>query len=146
MVHFSAYQPQYEPKAQYCTDIPGGGDTFLVVDLVDRELRHIPVGVRIVRGLTETEEDQTVAYWRPVSHPDGVVRGEARLDKGLYRLIIMPEGLSPLHYQLRVEMLDYSQLARSATGPVIGLLLLALLVYELQKSKRVRSWWSSLRS
>ena len=146
MVHFSAYQPQYEPTAQYCTDIPGEGDTFLVVDLVDRELRSMPVGVRVVRGLTETEEEQTVAYWRPISHPDGVVKGEARLDKGLYRLIITPEGLSPLHYQLRVQMRSYSQLARSATGPVIGLLLLALLVYELQKSKRVRRWWSSIRS
>ena len=22
IVHFSAYQPQFEPKAQYCTEIP----------------------------------------------------------------------------------------------------------------------------
>ena len=35
LVHFNAYQPQNEAKAQYCTEIPGEGDTFLVVDLVD---------------------------------------------------------------------------------------------------------------
>ncbi|MEO8340668.1 MAG: hypothetical protein ABI604_13280, partial [Nitrospirota bacterium] len=34
LVHFSAYQPQYQLKDQYCTDIPKEGDTFLVVDLV----------------------------------------------------------------------------------------------------------------
>ncbi len=147
MVHFSAYQPQYAPKSQYCTEIPKEGDTFLVVDLVDPGLRNMPVGVRVVRELNETEEkDQTVAYWRPVSHPDGVVRGEARLDKGLYKLSITAEGLSPSYYLLRVQMIDYSKLARSAVGPLTGLLLLALLAYELSKSKRLRSWWSSLRS
>jgi hypothetical protein len=146
MVHFSAYQPQLKPKAQYCTEIPDEGDTFLVVDLVDPGLRNVPVGVRIVRGLNETEGDHTVAYWRPVSHPDGVVRGEARLEKGLYRLIITAEGLSPSSYLLRVQMIDYSRLARSAVGPLTGLVLLAVVAYELSKSKRVRNWWASRRT
>ncbi|NJL17974.1 MAG: hypothetical protein HC938_13120, partial [Nitrospira sp.] len=93
MVHFSAYQPQIEPKAQYCTEIPDVGDTFLVVDLVDPTLRTLPVGVKIIRGVNEDAQDetQTVAYWEPMSHPDGVVRGEAKLDKGLYKLIITAE-------------------------------------------------------
>ena len=146
MVHFNAYQPQYEPKVQYCTEIPEEGDTFLVVDLVDPGLRNMPVGVRVVRGLNDTAEDQTVAYWPPVSHPDGVVRGEARLDKGLYKLIITAEGLSPSYYLLRVQQIDYSKLGRSAVGPLTGLLVLAIVAYELSKSRRVRSWWSSLRS
>ena len=146
MVHFNAYQPQYEPKAHYCTEIPGEGDTFLVVDLVDPGLRTMPVGVRIVRGLNETAEEQTVAYWPPVSHPDGVVKGEAKLEKGLYKLIITAEGLSPSYYQLRVQMIDYAKLARRMTGPLMVLLVLAVVVYELKKSKRVRSWWSSVRS
>jgi hypothetical protein len=66
MVHFSAYQPQFEPKAQYCTEIPEVGDTFLVVDLVDPGLRTMPVGVRIIRGQEGDgkEDDQTVAYIR----------------------------------------------------------------------------------
>ena len=49
MVHLSAYQPQHEPSGQYCTDIPGEGDTHLVVDLVDQALRDMPVGIRVVR-------------------------------------------------------------------------------------------------
>jgi hypothetical protein len=146
MVHFSAYQPQFKPKAQYCTEIPDEGDTFLVVDLVDPGLRNMPVGIRIVRGLSETQGDQTVAYWRPVSHPDGVVRGEARLDKGLYKLIITAEGLSPSYYLLRVQQTDYSRRVRSAVGPLTGLLLLAVVAYELSKSKRVRNWWASRRT
>lgn len=48
VVHFNAYQPQYQLKDQYCTDIPKEGETFLVVDLVDPALRNEPVGMRVV--------------------------------------------------------------------------------------------------
>ncbi len=149
LVHFSAYQPQYEPKAQYCTEIPGVGDTFLVVDLVDQSLRNLPLGVRIVKGQAEggqEEEAQTVAYWKPVSHPDGVVRGEAKLEKGFYRLIITAEGLSPSYYLLRVQQVDYSNIGRKAVGPLMVLLVLALVGYELSKSGRMRRWWASRRT
>jgi len=138
LVHFNAYQPQNEAKAHYCTDIPGEGDTFLVVDLLDPGLRNLPVGIRIVRGRSQTAEDQTVAYWPPAIHLDGVVRGQATLAKGLYTLIISPEGFSPSSYLLRVEQIDYGQLARKAIGPLTVLFLLALIGYELSKSNRFR--------
>lgn len=140
LVHFNAYQPQNEAKAQYCTEIPGEGDTFLVVDLVDPSLRNMPVGVRVVRGLSETAEAETVAYWPPATHPDGVVRGEAKLIKGLYKLIITPEGFSPSSYLLRVQQVDYLTIIRKAIGPLTVLLFLALIGYELSKSKRWRNW------
>lgn len=146
LIHFSAYQPQFEPKAQYCTEIPDEGETFLVVDLVDQGLRNTPVGVRIVRGVDEKAEDQTVANWQPTSHPDGVVRGEAKLDKGLYKVIVTAEGSSPSYYLLRVQQVDYSKLAGKAVGPLTGLLLLALVAYEISKSGRFRNWWASRRT
>ena len=40
MVHLSAYQPQFDTSAQYCTEIPKVGDTYLVVDLIDPANRH----------------------------------------------------------------------------------------------------------
>ena len=141
LVHFNAYQPQHAANAQYCTEIPAAGDTFLVVDLVDPSLRTLPVGVRVVRGLSATADNQTVAYWPPTTHPDGVVRGEATLAQGLYTLIITPEGLSSSSYRLRVQQLDTATLARQAIGPVTLLLLLALLGYEFSKSTRWRNWW-----
>jgi len=151
VVHFSSYQPQYELKAQYCTEIPKTGETFLVVDLVDPALRNVPVGMRIVKGVDGTidgTEAQTVADWRPSHHPDGVVRGEAKLDEGLYRVIISAEGKNPLRYQylLRVQMIDYQKLVLSVVEPLVGLLLLAWLMYKIVKSKWLRSWWSVLRS
>ena len=146
-VHFNAYQPQYELKAQYCTDIPKTGETFLVVDLVDPALRNVPVGLRIVKGIDGTEA-QTVANWRPSHHPAGVVSGETTLDEGLYRVIITAEGRNPLRYQylLRVQMIDYQKLVRTVAVPLIGVLLLALFLYQLVRSKWLRSWWAALRS
>ena len=140
LVHFNAYQPQKEARAQYCTEIPAEGETFLVVDLVDPGLRNTAVGVRVVRGLNETAEDQTVAYWPPAIHADGVVRGETTLSKGLYTLIIAPEGSSSSSYILRVQQVDFSQMLRKSIGPLVILLLLALIGYEFSKSNRFRSW------
>jgi hypothetical protein len=146
LVHFNAYQPQNEANAQYCTEIPGEGDTFLVLDLVDPILRTMPVSVRVVKGLNETEDSQTVAYWPPTIHPDGVVRGEAKLYKGEYKLVITPEGFSPSSYLLRVQQIDYTNIARKSTGPLAILLVLALIGYELSKSRRLRGWAAPNRS
>jgi hypothetical protein len=147
-VHFNAYQPQYELKAQYCTDIPKTGETFLVVDLVDPALRAVPVGMRIVKGSGSNEAAaQTVADWRPSHHPTGVISGETNLDEGLYRVIITAEGQNPLRYQylLRVQMTDYQKLVNSVVVPLLGVLLMAWLGYKFLRSKWLRNWWAVLR-
>jgi hypothetical protein len=146
LVHFNAYQPQHAATAQYCTELPGEGETFLVVDLVDPALRTLPVGVRVVRGMSESSEDQTVAYWPPTTHPNGVLRGEAKLTKGLYTVIIAPEGLSPSSYLLRVQQVDYGSIVRTAMGPLTVLLILALIGYEFSKSKRQKNWRVPMQS
>ena len=148
-VHFSSYQPQYELKAQYCTDIPKTGETFLVVDLVDPTLRNVPVGMRIVKvnGSNEAEA-QTVADWRPSHHLAGVISGETNLDEGLYKVIITAEGRSPSRYQylLRVQMIDYQKLMRSVVVPLLSVLLCAWLGYKLLRSRWLQNRWAVLRS
>lgn len=148
-VHFSSYQPQHELKAQYCTDIPKTGETFLVVDLVDPALRNVPVGLQIVKGNGRNEaEAQTVADWRPSRHPAGVISGETNLDEGLYRVIITAEGRNPSRYQylLRVQMTDYQKLVNVAVVPLLGVLLCVWLGYKLVRSRWLRNWWAVLRS
>ena len=144
VVHFNAYQPQYELKDQYCTDIPKEGDTFLVVDLVDPALRNEPVGMRVVKGNGSNEaEGEIVADIRPSTHPDGVLRGEVRLDEGLYRVILATEKQNLMkrpQYLLRVHMTDYQKLVRTVVIPLLGVLLLAWLGYKLIRSKWLRGW------
>jgi hypothetical protein len=150
VVHFSAYQPQYELKDQYCTDIPKDGDTFLVVDLVDPALRNELVGMRVIKGTGSNDAaDQIVADIRPSTHPDGVLRGEARLDEGLYTVILATEKQNLMRrpqYLLRVHMTDYQKLVRTMVVPLLGVLLVAWLGYKLLRSTWLRNWWAVLRS
>jgi hypothetical protein len=149
-VHFSAYQPQYEIKDQYCTEIPQEGDTFLVVDLVDPALRNEPVGLRVMRGNGKNAaEGEIVADVRPSTHPDGVLRSEVRLDEGVYTVTIESERRNLTRhpqYLLRVHMIDYPKLVLSIAGPLVGVLLFAWLVYKLVRSKWLRRWWTAAPS
>lgn len=149
-VHFNAYQPQYGPNDQFCTDIAHEGDTFLVVDLVDPALRSEAVGMRIVKGNGRNgADDQIVADIRPSIHPDGVLRGEVRLDEGLYRVTIASEKQNLMQrpqYLLRVQMFDYQKLVSSVVVPLIGVLLCAWLGYKLLRSKWLRNRWAGVRS
>lgn len=150
LIHFSAYQPQYELKDQYCTEIPKEGDTFLVVDLVDPALRNELVGMRVLKGNGSNEaEDQIVADIRPTTHPDGVLRGEARLNEGIYTVIISAEKQNLMkrpQYLLRVHLIDYQKLVQSTVVPALGVLLAAWLLYKLIRSRWLRNWWTVLRS
>ena len=150
VVHFNAYQPQYQVKEQYCTDIPKEGDTVLVVDLVDPALRNEPVGMRIVKGRGNNEtEDQIVADIRPSTHPDGVLRGEVRLDEGLYTVTIASEKQNLMRrpqYLLRVHMTDYQKMVRTVTVPLLSSILVAWLGYKLIRSTWLRNWWAVRRS
>jgi hypothetical protein len=141
LVHFSAYQPQYQLRDQYCTDIPQEGETFLVVDLVDPALRNEPVWMRIVKGTNEAE-GELVADIHPSTHPDGVLRGEVRLDEGLYTVILATEKQNLMkrpQYLLRVHMTDYQKLMRTVAIPLLGVLLVAWLGYKLIRSKWMRN-------
>jgi hypothetical protein len=150
VVHFNAYQPQYQLKEQYCTDIPKEGDTFLVVDLVDPALRHEAVGMRVTKGSgSNAREDQIVADIRPRLHPDGILRGEVRLDEGLYTVTIATEKQNLMkrpQYLLRVHMTDYQKLVQTVAVPLLGLLFTAWLGYKLIRSTWLRNWWTVLRS
>jgi hypothetical protein len=150
VIHFNAYQPQYQLKDQYCTDIPKEGETFLVVDLVDPALRNEPVGMRVMRGNGSKEgDDQIVADIRPSTHPDGILRGEVRLDEGLYTVTIATEKQNLMkrpQYLLRVQMTDYQKLVQTLAVPLFGVLLVAWLGYKLLRSTWLRNWWTVLRS
>ena len=150
VVHFNAYQPQYQLREQYCTDIPQTGDTFLVVDLVDPALRNEPIGMRIMKGSgSKDTADQLVADIRPSTHPDGILRGEVKLDEGLYAVTIATEKQNLMkrpQYLLRVHMTDYQKLVQTVAVPLLGLLFTAWLGYKLIRSTWLRNWWTVLRS
>jgi hypothetical protein len=139
MVHLSAYQPQYDPEAEYCTEIPNEGKTFWVIDLIDQALRDMPIAVRIVKGTGE-KLSETVANFHSTYHPEGVIKGESNLDGGQYTVFVTGEGVPPVQYEypLRVQMINYADTFRAAIVPMIVLFLLALIANKYLKSRRMQ--------
>jgi len=139
MVHLSTYQPQFDPEAEYCAEIPQEGETLWVLDLIDQALRDMPIGIQIVRGSGKAL-GETVASLYSTDHPDGVIKGEFSLDRGQYTVFITGEGIPTLHYEypLRVQMMNYTDAFRAAVGPLIALLLLALFTKQYLKWRRLK--------
>src|SRR5258708_22718152 len=49
LVHFSAYQPQFNRFAEYCGSLPRGGKTLLVFDLLGADLVNATVAIEVVQ-------------------------------------------------------------------------------------------------
>ena len=137
MVHLSTYQPQYDPEAEYCTEIPKEGETLWVLDLVDQALRDMPIVVKIVRGTGQALSD-TVTTLHSTNHANGTIKGEFNLDPGQYTLFVTGEGVPPLHYEypLRVQVTNYQDLFIKAVPYIITFLLLALFTDRLLKRRQ----------
>lgn len=145
LVRLSVYQPQNNLFGQSCEEIPVAGETYLVVDLLDKAMRSMPVGLKIFRG--DANESEAIAQVNANYHPDGVISGVSKLEKGLYSVVITAEGAPPLnyYYQLRVEMTDYGAIVRSWIIPILSMLLLFWLVNDFIQSKRWRDLFDSRR-
>lgn len=105
-VHFSAYvQPDKndrdaDPKAAfvpYCQKIPRAGKMFFTADLIDRDIRTTPIGIKIVeiektgqKAPDDIREIRTVADIPAKLYPRGAVEAQADIDKkGDYVLFLM---------------------------------------------------------
>ncbi len=106
-VHFSSYiQPGKEdksadPKAAfvpYCQKIPRAGKMFFTADLIDRDIRATPIGIRLVevektgqKAPNDFREIRTVTEIESKLYPRGAVEAQAEIDKNgdylLYFLI-----------------------------------------------------------
>src|SRR5215510_997551 len=78
LIHFAVYQPQFSPAEEYCESVPKAGNTILVLDLADAELRHRQITIQVVDALREPEP-KTVLYMPPNTYPTGVVSAAANL-------------------------------------------------------------------
>ena len=88
IIHFSAYQPQHEEGAQYCSEIPKTGDTIVVVDLYNQRLREVPVSLQIIDP-SASEGSQVLFSSEPKIYKHGVIEAKAPFDhSGAYKAIV----------------------------------------------------------
>lgn len=106
LIHFAAYQPQVDPTAEYCDEIPQAANAIFVFDLVDRELRQQPAAIRIERALEDGTSSDPLLSIPAQLYPTGVVNTEFRFDgPGEYFAVVSLEDPSRvIRFPIRVAM------------------------------------------
>jgi hypothetical protein len=82
-MYFNSYLPEIYCDRQFCQEIPATGNTVLVLDYVEQELRSIPVEVRIIKdtGSESNIEAITLAHLPPKVYPTGSIDVKYNFDK-----------------------------------------------------------------
>lgn len=139
-LHYSAYQPSHDPKAQYCEEIPRAGETILVIDIVDGRLRERLLAVKI-EGPDDRGGMRTLMDLPARLHANGVVDTTVNLDSpGKYVVsVFSPERNELDRFELSVAQFNWQKKLRQLLVP--GLLSI-LLVWLGLRAKR----WFSKRS
>ncbi|MDH4097722.1 MAG: hypothetical protein OEW25_04265 [Nitrospira sp.] len=83
MMHFSGYQPANTQEKQFCEDIPATGQTIVVLDYIEQELRTLPAEIRIFKdtGSEENLEAITVFHIPSKVYPNGSIDFTYTFDK-----------------------------------------------------------------
>jgi len=88
IIHFSAYQPQFDKAGHYCDEIPKIGDTIVVVDLYNQRLRQVPVSLKIIDP-SVPEVEQVLVSTQPKVYTHGVIEAETSFPhSGNYQAIV----------------------------------------------------------
>lgn len=160
-VHFSSYvQPSKEqltqdPKAAFvpfCQKIPRAGKMFFTADLIDRDIRTIPIGIKIVevektgqKAPDDFREIRTVAEIPSKLYPRGAVEAQAEIDKnGDYRLyLLIGDAIEeddrfriPLEVGVDPNALSLQEIAVIAGGVLLLMILIALVVVIVRRKSR----------
>lgn len=106
-MYFNGYQPDAYYDQQFCQEMPGTGNTVLVFDFVEHELRSMPVEVRIIRdtGSEADLESVTVVHLPAKVYPTGSIDVKYNFDKpgkfvGLVSIGDKQEHLSRLRFSV----------------------------------------------
>ncbi len=119
-VHFSAYlKPVQIEKNEdkralltpYCQELPSTGKAFFTADLIDRDVRQTPIGIRIVEIEKSINNDNNFKEIRVLNeieaklYSKGVVEAQADLDKkGDYMLILLMGGNDALSEEDKLKI------------------------------------------
>ncbi len=161
-VHFSAYLKSSGGNDRdallrpYCQDIPGVGKAFFAADLIDRDIRKTPIGVRVVEvQKTGSKPDdftelRTIAEFPAKLYPRGVVEAQADIDKnGDYVLVLIVGGEDALAEEDKLKIpftvggnpfglstIELSALAGGGLLLVVGVVFLVLFLRKKRAARR----------
>jgi hypothetical protein len=146
-MYFTGYQAASTRK-KFCEDIPSTGQTIIVLDYAQSEMREMKTDFRILREPPEGDDSApidaaTVAYLPPKAYPNGTLNFEHNFrETGNFIGVVSVEGPHGEHWVARfpfsvgksyTSQIPYYLIAAAAA------LALVLLVLHQQQSRSVRS-------
>jgi cytochrome oxidase Cu insertion factor (SCO1/SenC/PrrC family) len=108
LIHITLYQPEFDPDAEYCDQIPRAGNTVLVVDTMGEKLRRVRIGVQILADDAASDHHAVLAI-RPAVYRRGVVDAQVDLVDGrryIAKVMIASEegsNLTVYSFPIRVQ-------------------------------------------
>ena len=81
LLHLTLYQPQFDPDAEYCNEVPREGKTIVVVDVSADELRQVPLSLKVVAA-SDSGQLHTILSVPPQIYRRGVADAEVTLNAG----------------------------------------------------------------
>ena len=143
LIHITLYQPEFDPDAEYCDEIPRAGNTVLVVDTMGEKLRRVPIGVQILAD--DAADHDAVLAIRPTVYRRGVVDAQVDLVDGrryIAKISIAPEdgsNLTVYSFPIRVQSWYHPLVlpALMVLG-VFALIGISIVQYRMAQSRRLR--------
>jgi len=135
MMHFSGYQPENTQQKQFCEDIPATGQTIVVLDYIEQELRTLPAEVRIIKdtGTEENLESLTVFHIPAKVYPNGSIDFAYTFDKpgkfvGIVTVGEKKEHISKFPFSVG-EPKVFSKLLNIYMVPVVAVIIVGAIVF-----------------
>jgi cytochrome oxidase Cu insertion factor (SCO1/SenC/PrrC family) len=151
LIHITLYQPQFDPDAEYCDEVPREGNTVLVVDVLGEDLRKVPMGLEVVAD-GDSQAPRSVLSLPPKVYRRGVADAQVLLSADRrYVARVSIQGNSLVKPQVLSFPIRIGSWYRALIVPalmVIGVLALtaiSVIRYRLS-SRRPRSLRSAARS
>jgi hypothetical protein len=142
MMHFSGYQPENTQEKQFCEDIPSTGQTIVVLDYIEQELRTLPAEVRIIKdtGSEQNLEAITVFHIPSKVYPNGSIDFTYTFDKpgkfvGMVSVGDKLQHVSRFPFSVG-EPKFFSKLLNIYMVPVVALAIVGAIVYFMRDRRK----------
>src|SRR5579864_3601997 len=106
LVHLTLYQPNFDPDAEYCNEVPREGKTVMVVDIEGDRLRQAPIALEMIAS--DESGPRKILSIPPKVYRRGVADAEVTLDSGsdyVARVVLLDDPRQtaiPLTFPIRV--------------------------------------------
>jgi hypothetical protein len=106
LVHLTLYQPNFDPDAEYCNEVPREGKTVMVVDIEGDRLRQAPIALEMIAS--DESGPRKILSIPPRIYRRGVADAEVTLASGsdyVARVVLLDAAnltAIPLTFPIRV--------------------------------------------